>query len=149
MSDAPAIIAMTSADLDQVLALERDIYSFPWTRGNFADSLASGYSAWLVRAGGELAGYALMLLAADEAQLLNLSVAPARQRTGLGSRLLKHLCSVAAGGGGSRMFLEVRRSNTPAQAFYRHHGFRPIGERPAYYPAVDSREDAIVMDLPL
>ena len=149
MSARPAIIPMASADIDQVLELERNIYPFPWTRGNFADSLASGYSAWLARTGDELAGYALLLLAGEEAQLLNLSVAPARQRTGLGSSLFEHLCRVARAGGGQRLFLEVRPSNAQALAFYRHHGLRQIGERRAYYPAAGGREDAIVMELPL
>ena len=139
---------MTTGDLDQVMELERRIYDFPWTRGNFSDSLAAGYSAWLARSDDTLAGYAVMLLAADEAQLLNISIAPARQRRGLGSGLLAHLREVAAAGGGRRMFLEVRQSNVAAQAFYQAHGFRHIGQRRAYYPSAKGREDAIVMELP-
>lgn len=149
MSAPDVMVPMASADLDRVLDLERVIYPFPWTRGNFADSLASGYSAWLVRTGGQLAGYAVMLLAAQEAQLLNISVAPERRRAGVGSGLLAHLRAVAVAGGGRRMFLEVRCSNAAAQEFYRHHGFRQIGERRGYYPAVGRREDAIVMESPL
>jgi len=147
MSAQPVFSPMAGLDLDRVLDLERSIYRFPWTRGNFADSLASGYSAWVARAGAELAGYAVMLLVSDEAQLLNISIAPVRQRTGLGSSLFKHLCGIAAAGGSRRLFLEVRRSNAAALAFYRQHGLRQIGERRGYYPSIEGREDAIVMDL--
>lgn len=149
MRAAVAIAPMASADLDRVIALELSIYDHPWTRGNFADSLASGYGAWLATVGDEFVGYAVMSVAADEAQLLNISVAPTQQRHGIGSGLLAHLRAVAATAGGRRLFLEVRRSNAGAQAFYQHHGFFQIGERRGYYPAADSREDAIVMELPL
>ena len=143
------VLPMRAADLDEVMAVEREVYPFPWTRGNFADSLAAGYSAWLLRDEGRLAAYAVMLLAAGEAQLLNISVAPARQRSGLGGRLLAHLRGEVQAAGGLRMFLEVRAANGQAQAFYRRHGFRRIGERRGYYPAVDGREDALVMELAL
>ena len=149
MSAPLHLVPMTRDDLDRVLRLERDIYPFPWTRGNFADSLDAGYDAWLALADDELAGYAVMLLAADEAQLLNISVAPLRQRRGIGRGLLDHLRGVGRAAGGRRMFLEVRRSNAAALAFYQHQGFRSIGERRAYYPAPQGREDAIVMELPL
>lgn len=149
MNAEAVIVPMSGADLDQVLALERSIYPFPWTRGNFTDSLDSGYSAWLARSSERIDGYALMLLAADEAQLLNISVAPARQRAGVGASLFVHLRGVAEAAGSRRMFLEVRRSNAQAQAFYRQRGFQQIGERRGYYPAVDSREDALVMELSL
>ncbi len=140
---------MEGHDLDQIMLLERSIYAFPWTCGNFSDSLASGYSAWLLKVGGQICGYAVMLVAAEEAQVLNISVAPLQQRTGIGSALLAHLRALAVAGGGSRMFLEVRRSNEAALAFYRRRGFRQIGERRGYYPAADGREDALVMELAL
>lgn len=143
------IVPMQGADVTPVLALERQIYAFPWTRGNFTDSLAAGYSAWLLRRNDELAAYAVMMQAGDEAQLLNISVAPAQQRAGLGSTLFAHLRAVAAAAGGERLFLEVRRSNAAALSFYARHGFATIGERRAYYAAAGGREDALVMELRL
>ena len=143
------LVPMLKADLDQVMELERRIYAFPWTRGNFSDSLEAGYSAWLLRADQALVGYAVMLVAGDEAQLLNISISPAQQRAGLGSRLLGHLREVAAAGGGQRLLIEVRLSNQGALAFYQGHGFRRIGQRRDYYPGVQAREDAVVMELAL
>ncbi len=143
------VSAMGAADLDAVMALENRVYPFPWTRGNFSDSLASGYSAWLIKVSGSLVGYAVMMQAHDEAQLLNLSIAPERRRSGFGSALLAHLLAQARSCGATRMLLEVRRSNDPALALYQHHGFAQIGERRDYYPAQQGREDALVLELKL
>jgi len=141
---------MRDADLDRVAALERRIYAFPWTRGNFADSLASGYSAWLLLENGALAGYAVMMVAPDEAQLLNISVAPECRRAGYGTALLLHLAAQARAHGATRLLLEVRPSNVAGLALYQRQGFLRIGERRGYYPAALGREDALVLakDLP-
>ncbi len=149
MREAHNFVAMRAVDLAQVMPLEQELYLFPWSRGNFTDSLDSGYSAWLLRVGEQLAAYAVMLLAADEAQLLNISVAPSCQRSGLGSSLLDHLRRLAIAAGAARMFLEVRASNSGAQAFYSRHGFRRIGERRGYYAAAHGREHALVLELRL
>lgn len=132
-------------DLDAVLAVENVIYPFPWTVGNFRDSLASGYDCWIVVERGVMVGYAVVMTVVDEVHLLNLSVAAERQRQGIGGEMLESLCAMAAQSGLMRMLLEVRPSNTPALALYVGHGFTEIGRRRAYYPAADGREDAIVM----
>ena len=137
--------AMTEADLDAVTAAEGRIHAFPWTRGNFADSLAAGHGAWLVREDGRMAGYAVMMQAPDEAHLLNISVLPELQRGGRGSALLIRLFDLARTQGAARMLLELRPGNVSGQGFYRRHGFVEIGRRRDYYPAHEGREDAIVM----
>jgi ribosomal-protein-alanine N-acetyltransferase len=136
---------MTAADLDVVAAAEARIYAFPWSRGNFADSLAAGHGAWLAREGGRMTGYAVMMLVLDEVHLLNISVLPELQRGGRGSALLDHLVAWARTHGTTRMLLEVRPGNLAGQGFYRRHGFEEIGRRRDYYPAHEGREDAIVM----
>jgi ribosomal-protein-alanine N-acetyltransferase len=140
---------MRAEEVDAVLAIERHAYPFPWSRANFADSLAAGYSAWACRLGEELVGYAVMMLVLDEAHLLNLTVAPERQRQGHGLCILRHLFDVARGHGAKRMFLEVRPSNVPGQELYRRLGFETIGRRRGYYPAGAGREDAVVMAVDL
>lgn len=139
------MLPMQAADLDEVAGIEDAVYPFPWTRGNFADSIQAGYSAWVCRLGGELIGYAVIMLAVDEAHLLNISVAPRHQGIGHGARLLRHAMEVARRGGATSMLLEVRPSNAKAIALYRHFGFKEIGRRRGYYPAENGREDAIVM----
>ncbi|MFA7282124.1 MAG: ribosomal protein S18-alanine N-acetyltransferase [Sterolibacterium sp.] len=141
----PEFSTMQFGDLDAVMAIERRIYEFPWTRGNFEDSLTSGYGAWLMREGASLIGYAVMMLVLDEAHLLNISIIPERQRSGMGSAMLNHLLDYAVEHGVVRMLLEVRPSNVSGLAFYKHHGFVQVGERPGYYPARHGRETAWVL----
>lgn len=135
---------MQAADLDAVAALEAAAQPFPWKRINFADSLEAGHSVWVLRQGGELLGFVVVMGVLDEAHLLNVAVAPSRQGKGLGARLLRHAMAVAVQQGALSMYLEVRLSNTRAEALYRNFGFREIGRRKAYYPAVQGREDALV-----
>ncbi len=140
---------MQEADLDAVMAIEPKIYSHPWSRGNFADSLKSGYSCWAVELEGELIGYGVMMVALDEAHLLNISIAKAYQGRGFGRALLNHFIEVAKRHGGQMMFLEVRPSNTSAIALYESMGFNEFSVRRGYYPAENGREDAILMGLAL
>jgi len=136
---------MTAADLDEVVALEQRIQAFPWTPGNFCDSLAAGHAGWLARIDGAIACFAIVMRVVDEDHLLDIGVAPARQRQGLGAQLLDFLCARARADGMVRMLLEVRPSNAGAVAFYRRFDFAGIGRRRAYYPSRDGREDALVM----
>jgi ribosomal-protein-alanine N-acetyltransferase len=136
---------MMAADLDAVAEAEAHIYPFPWTRGNFADSLAAGHGAWLAREDGRMIGYSVMMQVVDEVHLLNISVLPELQRAGRGSALLMHLFDLALMGSATRMLLEVRPGNVSGQGFYKRHGFVEIGRRRDYYPAHEGREDAIVM----
>ena len=136
---------MTAADLDAVAEAEGRIHPFPWTRGNFADSLAAGNGAWLALEDGRMIGYAVMMQVLDEVHLLNISVLPELQRGGRGSALLVKLFDLARTRAATRMLLEVRPGNVSGQALYRRHGFVEIGRRSDYYPAHEGREDAIVM----
>jgi ribosomal-protein-alanine N-acetyltransferase len=149
LKDAPRLVRMQDGDLAEVMAIESAIYTHPWTRGNFGDSLRAGYQCWTWRLGTELLGYFVLLVAAGESHLLNLSVAAARQRAGHGSELLKEAMQMARSRGAQRIFLEVRPSNLGAKALYGRFGFREVSVRPGYYPAREGREDALVLTLAL
>ena len=140
---------MTEADLDAIMEIEPHIYSHPWSRGNFSDSLVSGYSAWVLLDGAKIIGYALMMMVLDEAHLLNLSVAKAYQKKGLGRLLLEHMIEIAKKHAAANMFLEVRPSNISAIALYENIGFNEMAVRRGYYPAHNGREDAVLMGLAL
>ncbi len=144
-------LPMRQADLLAVEAIERQVYAHPWSLGNFGDSLVSGYQCWVVRdAAAMLAGYFLVMLAPDEAHLLNITVVPAYQGRGLGRLMLERVGVISRSHAAPAVLLEVRPSNPHALAVYRHMGFRQIGLRKGYYPAADQqREDAIVMRLDL
>lgn len=140
---------MGRADLAQVSRIEERIFPFPWTFGNFADSLAAGYDGWVFESRVEprdLLGYAVVMWLPDEVHLLNLSVDAAVQGRGLGAQMLDWLMDDAARRGSRAMLLEVRPSNTPALRLYERKGFARVGLRRRYYPSVEgTREDAIVM----
>jgi len=142
---------MQASDIEQVVSIENDAFPFPWTRGNFLDSLASGYPAWVMRAhDGRLAGYFLLMNAVDELHILNITVRPDLQGSGLGRVLLNKVVALARAENMQSVLLEVRPSNQRALDVYRHVGFVQIGVRKNYYPAgAAAREDAIVMRLPL
>ena len=149
LKDQPELAVMGASDLDEVIAIERAVYSHPWTRGNFVDSLNAGYCCRTYRIGGELVGYFILIVAVGEAHLLNLSVAAARQRQGAGSLLLGEAMRLAREKNAQHLFLEVRPSNAAGLALYSAFGFRRIAERRGYYPAHDGRENALVLTLDL
>jgi ribosomal-protein-alanine N-acetyltransferase len=143
------MLPMNLRDLDEVLAIEYRAYPFPWGRGNFADSISAGYSCWVCRVGGELAGYMVVMPAVDDAHLLNISVAQKLQGMGYGARLLRQAMVAGRQSGATSLLLEVRPSNEKALALYKHFGFQQIGVRRGYYPAEQGREDALVLTHPL
>lgn len=152
--DANHFAPMQVQDVDAVMAIENAVYPFPWTRGNFVDGLRSGNCAWMLRAGlagqrGPLIAYSMVMIAVDEAHLLNLSVDAVHQGAGVGWRMLDWMASQSRDHGARSMMLEVRPSNPQALKLYERYGFRNIGCRRGYYPAHGGREDAIVMRIAL
>ena len=141
-------------DLDAIMQIEPTIYSHPWTRGNFSDSLQNGYSGWVLEQNGKMIGYSLLMMVLDEAHLLNLSVMKSMQKQGLGRFLLEHMLKIAKYHQAINLFLEVRPSNISAIALYEKLGFCEMAVRRGYYPAdpkisEHGREDAILMGLAL
>ena len=142
----PRCRRFNEADLDAVMAIENAVYTHPWTRDNFTDSLNAGYQCWLMECAGMMVGYCVVAIAAGEAHLLNLSIAAGWQRRGLGSMLLGLVQRLVEERAAQRIFLEVRVSNAAARALYARAGFREIGTRRGYYPAGAGREDALVLE---
>lgn len=140
---------MGEAHLDEVVRIEQAVHVHPWTRGNFADSMSAGYHCWVTYRKTLLAGYGVLMIAADEAHLLNLSVAPEWRRRRVGTELTRFFVQLARDYGAERIYLEVRPSNAPARALYSAHGFIEAGVRRDYYPAAQGREDAVIMELAL
>jgi ribosomal-protein-alanine N-acetyltransferase len=136
---------MIEADLGEVLRIEREVHAHPWTLGNFSDALRSKYLCKVFEKNNEMLGYAVLMLAVDEAELLDISIGLGYQRKGLGRALLEQMLALALHSGMRRMVLEVRESNEAAIALYRSAGFEQIGRRRDYYPAEHGREDAILM----
>jgi ribosomal-protein-alanine N-acetyltransferase len=140
--------ALGVQDLEAVLDIEVRAYSHPWTRGNFIDSIASGYLCeGLWSEGRGALGYFVAMAGVGELHLLNLTVDPAVQGQGHGSALLRAIQDRALALGLATLWLEVRHSNERARGLYRRRGFAEVGLRKGYYPAAMGREDAVVMSL--
>ncbi|HEX9389832.1 MAG TPA: ribosomal protein S18-alanine N-acetyltransferase [Usitatibacteraceae bacterium] len=145
----PALVfkPIAERDIAQVARIEEDVYVFPWSPGNFRDSLLSGYQCWGCWMDDELIGYAVVMNALDEAHLLNLAVASRWQRQGVGANFLTFLISEARKLDKEMIYLEVRLSNIAGRRLYEQFGFTQLGLRRAYYPAVAGREDALFLGL--
>ncbi len=137
--------SMREQDLEVVAAIESDVYVFPWTVGNFRDSLLSAYECWGCWTGGELIGYAVVMTALDEAHLLNFAVASRWQQRGVATKFLQFLLDRAEDGKRDMLYLEVRPSNVAGLKLYQRFGFKQLGVRRDYYPAVTGREDAFFL----
>ena len=145
----PVITPMLEADLPELMQVEDRIYEFPWSAGNFRDSIRAGYGCWVYRSEGAFVGYCVFMAAAGEAHLLNISIAEAYQRKGYGARLLRETLTAARDQGAALIFLEVRPSNEAGLRLYERFGFRRVGLRRGYYTANSGREDALVLALDL
>src|SRR2546425_6090058 len=126
LKDVAELAPMREQDLAEVMAIESAVYSHPWSRGNFADSLCAGYECRTLRLGAELVGYFILMVAAGEAHLLNLSIAAAHHRRRPGSALLRDAASLARSLGARGLFLEGRPGNPRAPAVYTRLGLRRV-----------------------
>ncbi len=140
---------MRAGDLAVVADLERSLYAYPWSQGNFRDSFEAGYDCWVACEGERVVGYAILMIALDEAHLLNIAVASAWQNRGIGRGFLEFMLGVAREAGCQIVYLEVRPSNVAARHLYRAMGFQQIAIRPSYYPAAAGREDALFLGITL
>ena len=140
---------MRSADLAAVAELEKSLYAFPWSLGNFRDSVEAGYDCWVACEGERVVAYAILMVALDEAHLLNIAVAAPWQNRGIGRAFLDFMLGVARQAKCQIVYLEVRPSNLAARHLYRQAGFQQIAIRPSYYPAHGGREDALFLGITL
>ncbi len=136
---------MTRADVARVDAIEKQSYPYPWTAGIFLDCVQAGYCCRVVTDRSGVVAYAVMSVAAGEAHILNLCVAPDHRLRGVGQQLLAHIVAVARQLDAEQVFLEVRPSNTAARRLYEGAGFNRVAVRPGYYPDRDGREDALIL----
>ncbi len=135
---------MRTSDIKLIVAIENQVYHFPWTSRTFHDCMKIGYFCWVCERIDEVIGYGILSLGAGEAHVMNVCVSPKYQRQGLGRRMMKKLIEIALENYSRTLLLEVRPSNTVAVQLYLSMGFNEIGIRKNYYPARDGREDALM-----
>jgi [ribosomal protein S18]-alanine N-acetyltransferase len=149
LQQTPIIRKMLLTDVDRVILIEREIFLFPWSPGNFSDSINTGYHCQILEQDNTLFGYGVMTIGADEAHILTIGIAAEWQSKGWGKALLNYFIQLAKQENAKSMILDVRVSNHGAANLYRQIGFEQIAIRKGYYPAMCEREDAIVMQLML
>jgi [ribosomal protein S18]-alanine N-acetyltransferase len=139
---------MTTADIENVIAIERASFQFPWSTRFFLDELQVDCArSILAEVDGRIVGYVLFWFVSEEVDIHNIAVHPDFRRQGIGRLLLEQVVAAARRQDRVRVTLDVRFSNTSAQSLYRNFGFGPRGLRKAYYS--DNGEDALVMALEL
>ncbi len=137
---------MVADDIPEVMAIEKQVQSHPWTKGIFKDCLRVGYLCWVCREEGKnLVGYLIQSIAAEEMHILNVCIHPDKQRMNLGTLLVQQAEEFGQRGSAKTVFLEVRPKNIAAIRLYQKLGYEQVGLRKDYYPADRGREDAVVM----
>ncbi len=149
LQQIPIIRKMHASDLQHVILIEREIFLFPWSLGNFSDSINTGYLCQVLEQNNSLFGYGVMTIGPDEAHILTIGIAAQWQKKGWGKKLLYHFIQLAKEANVKSMILDVRASNLGAANLYQQIGFHQIAIRKGYYPAMCGREDALVMQLML
>ena len=135
---------MTLDDLEQVMVIERENFSVPWTENGFFSFLLRQDTLFLtVEEDGRVVGYCGAVLVPDEGDVTNVSVSRDCQGQGIGRALVQELVGRAAAAGVARLYLEVRRSNARALRLYGGMGFEQTGIRKNYYE--EPVEDAVLM----
>ena len=136
---------MRFTDLNRISAMEKEIFSSPWSRRTFEGELSN--NTWsislVVEHKGEVIGYSVSWIVADELHIANIAVAPKHRRLGVSKELLYNLMSVIAKKHIRIVHLEVRQTNYAAIALYQKLGFEIVGIRRGYYQ--DTDEDAMLM----
>jgi [ribosomal protein S18]-alanine N-acetyltransferase len=131
----PALSAASGRDARALSALHAASFNRGWSDGEFETLLSErNVIADRAVAGRKLVGFILSRLAADEAEILSVAVAPSWRGRGLARMLLERNLRRLLGAGARAVFLEVDEGNAPARALYRRAAFREVGRRPAYYP---------------
>ncbi|WP_127538153.1 ribosomal protein S18-alanine N-acetyltransferase [Paenibacillus illinoisensis] len=136
---------MTLNDIPDVMVIEHEAFTMPWTEEAFRNELTNNHFAkyMVMELDGRAIGYAGMWTIMDEAHITNIAVREAYRGRKLGEKLLDELMRTAAYLGMERMTLEVRVSNLVAQRLYEKKGFESAGLRKGYYS--DNQEDAMIM----
>lgn len=144
MSDTRFTIRqMTEDDLDEVERLEREIFADPWSRASFRQDLCRQQSLALVAVDNNLVAGYVVAWVEGELHVANIAVAPKYRRKGIGRAFISRVEDFGSRLGAGSVYLEVRQSNTGAQAFYRNLGFVRTHVRKGYY---SNGEDAVVME---
>ena len=140
------IVPMNADHLEDLEKLERICFSRPWSKKMLAEELENQCAAFLVAEDAlprRVAGYAGLMVMADEGYITNVAVFPEQRRRGIAGQLIEVFCDFARGNHLAFLTLEVRPSNAAAISLYEGFGFQEAGRRKNYYDL--PKEDALIL----
>ena len=143
--DLGLVRPMAYSDISEVIEIERQVTSNPWSENAFSESLKAGHKSWVVDSDSRVIAYLIQSICGEESHILNLAVKSTRQGEGLGRALVIKACADAAKNRVKKILLEVRPNNIIAQQLYESEGFLVFGRRDNYYRSCDYAEDALEM----
>ncbi|MBS5521855.1 MAG: ribosomal protein S18-alanine N-acetyltransferase [Clostridiales bacterium] len=140
------IVPAQKMDLPELVKLERQCFSDPWSLSCFEAAQKYSYSTMLLaKLGDTVAGYCCLYHIMDEGEIVNIAVAPDFCRAGIGTKMLASLLEKGRGQGVTRFLLDVRFSNLAAIRLYEKAGFKKIAVQKNFYE--NPAEDAWLMEL--
>lgn len=138
------IRTMTLEDIEQVYSIEESIFSIPWSKISFENSINSKDTIFIVaEKDNKIIGYLGMYLFLEDADISNVAVEKEYRRQHIGRELLEYILSEAKSRGVKNVTLEVRETNVPAIRLYESMGFKEVGIRKNYYK--EPTENALIM----
>lgn len=145
MNESITFRLMKEQDIDDVLKVEHESFSVPWSREAFYNEITKNqFAAYIViEEHGQVIGYSGTWVVTDEAHVTNVAILPQYRGRKLGEAMMKKLMEIASELGAKTMTLEVRVTNEVARKLYRKLGFQDGGIRKNYY--TDNQEDALIM----
>lgn len=137
--------SMEERDLDQIMIIESQSFTTPWSKESFILEITDNKLAKYIIAeiDGKVIGYGGIWLILDEGHITNIAVGKDYRGKGVGNKIIEALIGYCAVKEIRNMTLEVRQSNIVAQNLYKKYGFLEYGIRPNYYS--DDHEDAVIM----
>lgn len=135
---------MTEQDLNEVIMIEKEAFSLPWSRDSYLGELRNSFANYIVcDCAGDIAGYAGIWVVFEEAHITNVAVREIFRSQGIGVALMAEAEKIARAKKANRILLEVRPSNEIALHMYENLSYMQTARRKAYYS--DNGEDAIIM----
>lgn len=140
-----AILPMSLTDVDEVMEIEVKSFTVPWSRAAYIEELLFNTAAmyFVAKLEDTVVSYAGIWVVLDEGHITNIAVHPEYRNYGIAQNMINTIIEFASSKGLSKVFLEVRTSNTAARKLYTKLGFIEDGIRKKYY--LDNGEDAILM----
>ena len=139
------IVKMNESHVASVAAIEKECFGRDaWSEKSVSGELTNALALWLVAVEGEtVAGYVGSQTVCNETDMMNVAVTADFRRQGIAEKLVTALVEELKAIESHSLTLEVRASNTPAQALYEKLGFAEVGRRPRYYQ--NPKEDALIL----